>query len=1506
MPEQAPHHQGVQRAGGHDSHTASGDSRLPVRQLHWWEVADALWLTQHHAELTTLGEPRHVPFRQDGTERHPSVAGSGDSVPLPATPQATLPVAGDIEDRTGAAYAVPGRASDEPPTADGSGGEGAFERPAKGGNGEAAGLAAESPFKAPAADPLPVAGNAGWASVNSGVISPGGRAGWLDAAGLGRALRPLRRHKSSSRTPELDEQATAEQLAEQVGLPPVMRPGREPQWDAVLVMDVAPQMDVWRDTAVRLTRVLRHYGNFRDFQIRLLDTYAQTTEGARLCCAGPDRRSQSPGSLVDLTGRRIVFVLTDGLGPAWRSGAAQNMLALWASHQPVAVLQVLPQRLWYRTAVRPERVRLRASGPAPTRFAWEYAEASPAVPAGRRPAAVPILEIASEWLAPWARFLAGQGPRWADLPAVPVTRTGVPLRDAAPESGRPEPDAAQRVAQFQVWASPDAFSLATRLAAAPLDMHTMRSVQRRVLPRTGPVHLAEFLMSDLMEPAPGTASYVFHPGVREELLASSTRWATELASRATAELLAPHSDAARDFLAHLDGRDVPGEPEVTGENYEFRSIEHAVLQALSGVHLGRSRSIGRLLRASNASDRLARVSTRGEPSSGMKKERSVIVTQSGSPEAPVPTGHTGAEEADTVRGGEPVTMASQDTGRGSGVELDRTVRPTLRPAVWGNIPPRNLVFTGREDLLGRLESDLREGPTAVLPHALHGLGGVGKSQLALEYVYRQASQYDIVWWIPAERPTQIAQALVELAQRLRLPVTSEAITAVPAVLEALRIGNPYNKWLLVFDNAESPEAVQDFFPSSPEGGPSGSILVTSRNPQWNTLAHPLEVDVFERSESIQLLQRRNPDLSDEEADLLADVLGDLPLAVEQASAWRAETGMPAAEYLRLFEEKRAELMTVSPPTHYEQTVATAWNVSLDHLASKNPAALQLLQICAYFASEPISRSLFSGAPTEPIAPDLDRALTDPLRLGRAIREINRYSLAKIDHRSNSIQMHRLVQAVLVARMTEDQRERMRRGAHLLLAANAPRDPRDPAHWARFGDLYPHVVVSGAMESDVPSVRQMVIHVSQYLYFWGDHGSAREFGQRAFDTWADKYPDGDQQTLLLCRNLWYVLWRMGRFSDAAELSQRMLRQVQHLGSDTEEELVSTMGQVATDRRASGDFRGAMSIAEEVYGRAVRAFGEDDPLTLVHTHNFAVALRACGLYDRALEIDESTWRRYVLVYGDEAHQSLLSEMGVALDRRELGDYALGARMFEEIVEKFGRGFGESNPHTLRATARLAVSRRKAGDHDAALQLSAQVSKALTERYGVHSPDSLVASLNLSVDLRQTGALEEAVRVGTTTRDLYAEVFGSRHPDTVAADIDLAVTLRLLNDVDSARALNESAMERARAALGDTHPTVLVCAANLASDIFAQGDAAGALEHDERTLALVKDTLGAEHPTSLALMSNISIDLRALHRNADADSMHAMAFEGLRSKLGPSHPACADAAAWRRANCDVDPMP
>ena len=296
-------------------------------------------------------------------------------------------------------------------------------------------------------------------------------------------------------------------------------------------------------------------------------------------------------------------------------------------------------------------------------------------------------------------------------------------------------------------------------------------------------------------------------------------------------------------------------------------------------------------------------------------------------------------------------------------------RHQVVPQVWGNVPSANPNFTGREDMLALLDKQLQTGPrAAILPYVLQGMGGAGKSQIAIEYAYRHTADYDVIWWISAEQPAQVLSAMTGLAQALELDVSTEANSAVPAVLDALRMGRPYANWLLIFDNAEDIPAVRELFPT----GGTGKILVTSRNAEWNRVARTLSVDVFRREESKELLCRRTPELSDLEADRLADVLGDLPLAIEQAASWRAASGMAVAEYLSLIEQKRIELLDVTPSPDYPVSVAAAWNVSLDRLAEQNTVALQLLQVCAFFAPEPVSRDLLRRPRAFPMAAERQR------------------------------------------------------------------------------------------------------------------------------------------------------------------------------------------------------------------------------------------------------------------------------------------------------------------------------------------------------------------------------------------------------------------------------------------------------------------------------------------------------------------------------------------------------
>ncbi|HEY1705667.1 MAG TPA: FxSxx-COOH system tetratricopeptide repeat protein, partial [Trebonia sp.] len=375
------------------------------------------------------------------------------------------------------------------------------------------------------------------------------------------------------------------------------------------------------------------------------------------------------------------------------------------------------------------------------------------------------------------------------------------------------------------------------------------------------------------------------------------------------------------------------------------------------------------------------------------------------------------------------------------------------PAVWGDVPSRNKNFTGREDILARLRRGAPSRVTAVLPEiesgapatdsdnppqGVQGLGGVGKTAIATEYAYRYRSDYDLVWWIPADQLPSVRGSLAALAQRLRVDAQPMAGIdgLITAVLDALRRGEPYSRWLLVFDNADQPEEISQLIPQQ---GP-GDVLVTSRNHRWNSVIDTVPMDVFPRAESKEFLRKRVPrGLSEANADELAKELGDLPLALDQAGAMLSETGMAVDEYLRLLKDHVTDIMAEGKSPDYPLSMTAAWRLSVDTLKRQRPQALDLLRCCAFFGPEPIPRDVFRRGSQDTDTP-VAQLLSSPIQTANTMRDLARYALITLD--GNAVKVHRLIQALLRDELTPEQQAGYRREAHLILAAAAPEDPDD--------------------------------------------------------------------------------------------------------------------------------------------------------------------------------------------------------------------------------------------------------------------------------------------------------------------------------------------------------------------------------------------------------------------------------------------------------------------------------
>ncbi|MFI1592098.1 FxSxx-COOH system tetratricopeptide repeat protein [Streptomyces halstedii] len=831
--------------------------------------------------------------------------------------------------------------------------------------------------------------------------------------------------------------------------------------------------------------------------------------------------------------------------------------------------------------------------------------------------------------------------------------------------------------------------------------------------------------------------------------------------------------------------------------------------------------------------------------------------------------------------------------------------PGTVPRIW-NAPPRNPGFTGRSLVLERMRDQLGGGMAVVLPQpqTLYGLGGVGKTQVALEYVHRFMADYDLVWWISSEQTDDVIAGLAELAVRLGAQGGDDMAAASKEAVDLLRRGVPSDRWLLVFDNADDPERLRRYFP---QGG-SGHILVTSRNQAWSQHGDALPVDVFLREESVEHLQRRAPGLSERDAAQVATAVGDLPLAVEQAAAWIAETATPIDTYLEQLARQAPEVLALNQPAGYPQPVAATWNISIERLEERSPAAVRLLQLCAFFAPEPISANLlYSKEMIEALKP-YDASLQEKLVLGRVIREIGRFALAKVDQVSNSIQVHRLVQAVIRAQLSEEEQAEARHVVHRILAGARPDDTEpidNPDTWPRFAAIWPHLGPSDARNCRDHETRRLLIDRVRYLWKRGDIRTAATLGDELRETWLEMLGERDIQYLYLCFHLSNILRTRGRYVEAKELDEFTLRTQREVLGPEHPHTYMTTSSLAIDLGLLGDYGRAIELATEAHDGFNQIFHERHARTLAAANNLALNLRSVGQYARAREIDQDCYDLRSEVLGQEHPHSLSSALNLARDLREVGRYEDSVGLLSRTYESLKATLGRTYPTTLSAAKSLAVSLRRAGQLEDARRLTVATRARYRAKYTAANPESLACDLNMAADLFAAGEAAEARTTAQEVVDQYMKVPGERHPYTLAAQNNLGVYLSGSDAPEEAERLLKRVVALMRETFGREHPNTLFCVMNLANATADTGRLEIVLETERTVAGQLREVLGAHHPETLAMTSNLAVTLDALGRPDEARRLRAETGDELARQLGDEHPLTRIARTERRFRRELEPM-
>ena len=823
----------------------------------------------------------------------------------------------------------------------------------------------------------------------------------------------------------------------------------------------------------------------------------------------------------------------------------------------------------------------------------------------------------------------------------------------------------------------------------------------------------------------------------------------------------------------------------------------------------------------------------------------------------------------------------------------------------------------REELRAR-------GPAAALPLAVQGHGGVGKTQVALEYVHRFKEDYDVIWWLNCGQAQYIDASLADLAAQLRevfrvsVPEEGGVTEVATQVLQALS-ERVKERWLLIYDNAEvvydnrgEAETIQRLLPA---GG--GHVLVTSRDPGWRDLAKTMRLDVFERRESVSHLRRRMPAIAEADAYQLAAFLGDMPLAVAAAGALLASENMSVSDYLASLDQQPVRPLPADHPLSAYPAVAKAWNLSLDWLERRSAAAARLLGICSVMAPE-ISLDLIVSDAMADVLQEFDDSITERSMIQRLIRQIDLLALIKVDQAARQIQVHEVVQAVVSDRMREADRESARRDVHRLLVAARPSgDVDDPRMWPVYRLIWPHLTPSRAMQSDRPQVRELLVDRVRYLRQRDDLERGRRRAEEIERAWTAMLAEDPgaqpnnslrQQLFRLRFSLANILRDLGRFAESRAVDEAVLRGQRELLGDEHPHTLQTRGSLAADLRALGEYQDALALDEVTYRSwsVHSGFGDDYPGTLAAANNLALSYLLNGDFRSALRYDRQTRDRRMSTYGAQPPhpRSLDSTAAVARDLLEAGRYREAVRLMEELVVQCRDTLGGDARITLNARLWLGIAQRCAGEPELAAANIEAARAGLSRGFGRDSSDALASRLSQALNQMALGKVHDGREAATEVLAVYENRVGGDHPHALICRLNIATAAFLEEDFDAARTQADLAAAGLDARLGPDHPYTLAAKMVQAAVLARLGSFADAAALEEAVVAARADVLGAQHPDTLRCRANQLLTLQQRGVNGTITERQEVIRE-LADVLGDGHPDISVAGSGHRLLCMIDPQ-
>ncbi|MER7404297.1 tetratricopeptide repeat protein [Streptomyces sp. NPDC000070] len=807
---------------------------------------------------------------------------------------------------------------------------------------------------------------------------------------------------------------------------------------------------------------------------------------------------------------------------------------------------------------------------------------------------------------------------------------------------------------------------------------------------------------------------------------------------------------------------------------------------------------------------------------------------------------------------------------------------TVAPGT-SNLPPATLCL-GRGEELSQLRRILTGGGEGAVTQggAVHGLGGIGKSTLALRYAHRHRGDYILIWWINAASPDEIETSLTELTKAL-VPDWAASAGRGAQVSWAKQWLSWHRGWLLIYDNVEDPADLAPYIGALHQGH---HLATSRRTTGWPDSATTLSLGNLDPDDATALLCRlvfkNTPPTPRQKlhARVLVADLGCLPLAVKQAGAYLAQNrGVSLDAYRRRL---GAKLARTAHGIDAERTIARVWNVTLQTLEAQHPLAVEVLHTAAWLAPDDITHTLLTPSGT------------DPDDIAEATGALAAYSM--VTDTGSTLSIHRLVQTVLRTPPGTvgthslrhlDGRVRAEQSVlhHLALLPDQGNTTNN-----QWDTLTPHLVTLAATTPPghhSTSLADAYATAANRLHERGHTARTIPLYEAILAQREHTLGDTHPHTLLTRNNLAAAFESAGDLRRAIPLYEATLAQREHTLGDTHPRTLISRNSLAGAYESAGDLRRAIPLYEATLAQREQTLGDTHPDTLTSRNDLAYSYESAGDLERAIPLYEATLAQREQTLGDTHPDTLTSRNNLAYAYHSAGDLERAIPLLEATLAQREQVLGDTHLHTLSTRNNLAGAYLAGGDLERATPIYEATLAQSEQVLGDTHPYTLASRNNLANAYRSAGDLEQAIPLLEATLAQCEQVLGDTHPDTLTTRNNLAVTYASAGHLERATPLYEATLAQREQVLGDTHPDTLTSRNNLANAYRSAGDLEQAIPLLEATLAQYEQVLGDTHPETFTSRNNLAVTYASAGDMERAIPLLEATLAQCAQVLGEAHP-------------------